>query len=91
MSEVRVYLCPEYKEARVRAESSRQRRTEVFSGASEKPVEGFKGRRTGLDMTLNSYSGSSMESRSLGGHAWTKGELEDVILQVERMVVRVAR
>lgn len=52
-----------------------------FSERGEKPVEGFKGRSDGIGHDFEQLLWQLYGESSLGGHAWTKGELEDVILQ----------
>ena len=62
-----------------------------FSEQGKKPVEGFEGRSDRFGRDFEQLLWWLHGESSLGGHAWTKGELEDVILQAGRMVVRVAR
>ena len=54
-------------------------------------MEGFEGRSDRVGCDFEQLLWRLHGEPSLGGHAWTKGELEDVILQAGRMVVRVAR
>ena len=52
-----------------------------LSERGEKPVEGFEGRRDRIAGDFEQSLWRLYGEWSLGGHAWTKGELEAILLQ----------